>query len=427
MPARMTSRRSLLKAAGLGLAGAGLTAAGFASGRDPVPPGRTTVRFLQTKPEAIGYFADLVDRYNASQDRVWVVHDSSQRSLVAQFVRDEPPDIACYNYNLEASQYVGQGALVDLGRLPEAGRIAPRYQDLVDQFARFRDETSVLPYSTTVAGTLYNTELFARHGVGVPRTWTELLAACRRLADRGVTPIYLVGDEDDGWPMTQGPLDYAVGGSVDVAAFYRALEAQDGAAGPVSFAGTLGPSIDRMLQLAEFVNPDFMTRGHADGNQAFARGEAAMYLSGPWSLTELDEIEPDLPVASFALPMTDDPADRKVRANLDLALWIPRASPHRAAAEDFLRYLLRPEVIEPYNVANLATSPMRGAPALVDARFAGLRPYVEADRLYQGVSTYLPKTIPVGNYLEEAFLTGDGRAFLETLDADWRRLAARTA
>ena len=39
----------------------------------------------------------------------------------------------------------------------------------------------------------------------------------------------------------------------------------------------------------------------------------------------------------YALPVTDDPADRKVRVNIDLALWIPEGSTKKDAAREFLR------------------------------------------------------------------------------------------
>ena len=48
-----------------------------------------------------------------------------------------------------------------------------------------------------------------------------------------------------------------------------------------------------------------------------------MYLQGPWAFGEIAKTDPDLDLGTFPLPMTDDPADLKVRVNIDLALWIP--------------------------------------------------------------------------------------------------------
>ena len=48
-----------------------------------------------------------------------------------------------------------------------------------------------------------------------------------------------------------------------------------------------------------------------------------MYLQGPWALAETAKTDPDLDLGTFPLPMTDDPADLKVRVNTDRAAMIP--------------------------------------------------------------------------------------------------------
>jgi raffinose/stachyose/melibiose transport system substrate-binding protein len=79
-----------------------------------------------------------------------------------------------------------------------------------------------------------------------------------------------------------------------------------------------------MTQLtSQFVNTDAPSRGYGDGNLAFAKGEAAMYLQGPWAFSEIAKTSPDMNLGTFPLPMTDDPSDRRVRVNMDLAAMIP--------------------------------------------------------------------------------------------------------
>ena len=82
-----------------------------------------------------------------------------------------------------------------------------------------------------------------------------------------------------------------------------------------------------------------------------------MYLQGPWAFSEIAKTSPDLALGTFPLPMTDDPADRSVRVNLDLAAMIPEGSNHKEAARDFLEYLFQPENIEAYNASQLGFTP----------------------------------------------------------------------
>ncbi|WP_432564991.1 ABC transporter substrate-binding protein [Kineococcus sp. SYSU DK003] len=412
--ARPTSRRTFLAAAGA-------TTALAACGGPTSAEGRTSIRFFQNKPEVIEYFAGLVEEFNASQDEVFVEHDSSQTSLVAQFVRGDPPDVAAYNYNLETSNYVKTGVLSDLGDMPEAARVDPKYQALVDQFATYEDETSVLPYSVTSAGVIYNVALFEQAGLAVPTTWSQLLTACETFQAAGVVPVELTAREV--WTLAQGLFDYTTGSALDVAAFFAALkEGQD-----VSFTEDMGEAGEKMVQLASFANDDAASRTYADGNLAFGRGEAAMYLQGPWALGEIAKVDPQLQVATFPLPATENPDEARARVNLDLSLWIPRSSAQPEAARTFISWLMSPEVIDRYNGDNLATSPLLDAPALQDPRVAGLQPSLDAGRIYQGANTYVPPTIPIGNYIQDAVLSGDSDTLLRRLDEDWGRLAARGA
>lgn len=414
------SRRSLLKLAGVAALGTGgLSACGGL--------GEGTARFLMNKPEVVGYFGDLIAAYNEEHDGS-IFFDSTPTSISAQFVRGRPPDIACYNYQYEASTYVRRDVLTDLGDTEAAGSIAPDVQELVSQFADEEHRHHVLPYSTAAEGVIYNVQLFEDNGVEVPTTWDELLAACETFRGAGVVPIY--GTYAEGWTMAQGIFDYVVGGSIDVAGFYAKLrevgpDFEPGA--DYSFSGVLGPAVDKIMALAEFDTDDAGARDYAAGNLAFGQGKAAMYLQGPWALGEIEKVDPDLEVATFALPATDDPDETRCRINLDLGVWIPRATPHMDQAMDLLSYLFQPDIINTYNQENLYYSPLADAPPQPDERVNGLQPFVDEGRFYQGPSTFIAPTIPLQNYLQELLLGGDGETFLRKLDEDWRRLALRSA
>jgi raffinose/stachyose/melibiose transport system substrate-binding protein len=413
VPNRTTRRRFLAGAA----ATAGLAACGSPAGSQ----GRTTIRLFESKTEVIDYVSALVAEFNESQSDIWVVHDSSQTSLTAQFVRNAPPDVGMFNYNLEAASFVSTGVLEDLSDLPEAATIDPQYQGLVDQFANFEGETSVLPYSITAAGVLYNTALFDQVGLAVPTTWSELITVCQTLQGAGIVPVELTSSEV--WTLAQGLFDYTTGSAADVAAFYEALKSGE----DVTFLDTFGDAGRQMVEFAGYANPDNASRTYPDGNLAFGRGEAAMYLQGPWALNEVSKVDPDLPVDTFPMPATEDPEQTRSRVNLDLALWIPTASPHQDEARVFLQWLMSPDVIGRYNGDNLASSPLKDAPPQQDPRMAGLQESLADGRIYQGANTYIPPGVPVGNYVQEALLSGDSDTMLRRLDEDWGRLAARNA
>ena len=385
--------------------------------------GATSIRFEETKPEVIPYFDTVVAAFNKSQTKVRATHDSTS-SLIAAFIRGNPPDLDCDNFNINSQVFVNRGVLSDLSDMAEAKAISPAVQALVTPYKP--GQINVLPYSVAAEGVVYNIELFEKYGVDVPTTWSALIAACETFKSKNVTPIYAT--YKDSWTIAQGLFDYVGGGSVDVAAFYKQLTAQGSDVGPdseVSFEKTFGPAVQKMLQLTAYSQPDAASRAYADGNAAFAAGKGAMYLQGPWAIGEIATANPKLKVGCFPLPATDNAADTKCMVNLDLACWIPVSSPNKAAARTMLSYLMQPGVINAYNKTNLAFSPLTDAPTETDPRIAGLEPYVKAGKFYPFVSGYVPTDIPINNYLQEMVLTKNGTAALRSLDDDWRRLAKR--
>jgi raffinose/stachyose/melibiose transport system substrate-binding protein len=88
---------------------------------------------------------------------------------------------------------------------------------------------------------------------------------------------------------------------------------------------------------------------------------------------------------------------------------------------------MRPEIINAYNSDNLAYSTLTDAPPQQDERLAGLQDYVDRAAFYQGAGTFVPTSIPLGNYLQAAIRSGNFEGMLRQLDADWRRVAGRGA
>ncbi|MFS0853581.1 ABC transporter substrate-binding protein [Microbacterium sp. 179-I 3D4 NHS] len=408
--------------------GLGLTLVGAALTSCAAGDGTETIRFTFSKREAIEFMTELVADYNASQDDVRVEIDTSGVDVVsASFVRGNPPDIMLGNYNYEVARFVQRCALTDLSETEAAASIRDDLQPLMEQYGSCEGRTSALPYSVMAASVIYNKQIFEEQGLEVPQTWDELLAVSDQLQAAGITPFYATFKDD--WTVAQGWYDYTAGGSVDVIEFFDALAEEGAEVGPdseVSFEKDFAEPMDRMMQLAEnYTNEDAASRAYGDGNLAFAKGEAAMYLQGPWAFSEIAKTDPDLDLGTFPLPMTDDPADLGVRVNMDLAAMIPEESDHHEAARDFLEYLFLPENIEAYNESQLGFTPTKDAPAPDDPRIEGMIEYYENGQIYQGPSVLVPKTLPIFNYAQAMVLGASPASILRTMDADWARIAFR--
>lgn len=413
--------RLVAGAAALALVGAALTGCSTAGGTE-------TIRFTFSKREAIEFMTERVAEYNASQDKVRVEIDTSGVDVVsASFVRGNPPDIMLANYNYEIARFVQRCALTDLSGTEAASTIRDDLQPLMEQYGSCEGRTSALPYSVMGASVIYNKEIFEQQGLEVPQTWDELIAVCDQLKEAGIDPFYATFKDD--WTVAQGWYDYTAGGSVDVIDFFDTLAQEGTEVGPdseASFEKDFAEPMDRMMTLVnEYTNADAASRAYGDGNLAFGKGEAAMYLQGPWAFSEIEKTAPDLALGTFPLPMTDDPADLGVRVNMDLAAMIPEGSQHQEAARDFLEYLFLPENIEEYNASQLGFTPTDDAPAPDDPRVEGMVEYYDNGQIYQGPSVLVPRTLPVFNYAQAMVLGASTTSTLRTMDADWARIAFR--
>lgn len=421
--AGVTRRGFLLGAGGIG---AGLALAGCAplGGSSSRPE---TITFYVSKPEVIGYFDDVIAKFHESQSKIRVVRDSTS-NMSANFVRNRPPDLGCLNYNYAMVSFVEHGALTDLSDTRERDTINPDLWPLMQQTADYPGRTSVLPYSVTAASVIYDKALFAQQGLEVPTTWSAFTDVCERLVRAGITPMY--GTYKDNWTIAQGMFDYSVGGMLDVPATFAALDREGTSVGrgsAVSFERDFAAPVGRMVDLLQWHQAGAASRGYGDGNLAFAQGKAAMYLQGPWALGEIAKTNPDMDLGTFPFPATDDPADNKVRVNVDLGLWIPEASRKQEAAREFLSFLMSPAISDQYNADNNGFGVRKDSPPVSNPALRGMQDSYDDARFYLGASQLIPAEIPVANYLQSIAFGGAPEPQLRTLDGDWARLALRSA
>lgn len=421
---RGLSRRSFLF--GAGALGTGMALAGCTSGQSNAS-GVTTITFYVSKPEVIDYFDQLIGQFHQSQDSVRVIRGSSS-NMSANFVRNQPPDLGCWNYNFSMVSFVEHGALSDLSDMAEAKSINSKLWPLLDQTAQYPGRISAIPYSITAASVIYNKDIFAKHGLSVPTTWSELKTLCQKLETAGISPFY--NTLKDNWTIAQGMFDYTVGGMVDTPKFFASLKSEGtsvNAESATSFQKDFKAPMERMVELSTFANKNAASRGYGDGNLAFAQGKAAMYMQGPWALNEIAKTSPNLPMGTFPLPVTEDANDRKVRVNVDLALWIPAASKKKEAARKFLAFLMQPKINDKYNADNNGFGVRADAPPASNPALQGMQKYYDDAAFYLGASQIIPVSIPVANYAQAISLGSPPESQLATLDSDWSRLALRNA
>ena len=156
----------------------------------------------------------------------------------------------------------------------------------VEQFAADGKSHGV-PYQPNVVAVFYNKDLFAKAGItGEPQTWTELMDACQKLKDAGITAFSF----DDGYII----LPFAMYlGRLKGADFNKTL------VGDATGAAWDDPAVKQAAEAMQemwdkgYVSKNAASNKYPEGQNEVAMGEAAMYLVGSYMLNEVREITGD--------------------------------------------------------------------------------------------------------------------------------------
>lgn len=380
--------------------------------------GRVTLDFFQFKPEAIEVFNKIIADFEREHPGIRVRQNhvpNADTAIRTRLVRDDIPDVMVLNANATFGELASAGTFYDFAGEAVTGTVNPGILDIINDLGtRNEGEVNGLPFASNADGVLYNRDLFARHGVAVPRTWNELIAAAQRFSDAGVLPFYATLKES--W--TALPAFNALASNLAPRDFFDQREA-----GRTTFAVAYPPVAGRLKQLFGFAQQDKLSRGYNDGNQAFAKGEAAMYLQGIWAIPTIRSFKPAFEIGTFALP-TDDPAGTRLVSGVDVAVTMGRNPPRKGESLAFVNYLMRREVVEAYAAEQSAVPTLTGTlprdPALAD-----VVPYFAEGRLVGFADHHIPPVVPLAQINQQFLIDGDQGAYLRALDREWNKFARR--
>lgn len=154
-----------------------------------------------------------------------------------------------------------------------------------------------LVYNQLYQGVLYNKNIFYRYNFRVPETMEDMDAIVSRLNRVGLTPFATHFQET--WYTGNILMQFAIG---DV--FTRTPDWGDRLrAGETSFAdAAYRGSVEKVLYQFENTWSDAMKVMQSESDLRFADEEAAMYVSGTWSIQTLQSIAPYREIGIFPYP-----------------------------------------------------------------------------------------------------------------------------
>ncbi|ADB35647.1 extracellular solute-binding protein family 1 [Kribbella flavida DSM 17836] len=266
--------------------------------------------------------------------------DQLQTSLRAQLAAGNAPDLHAV--------YPGNGSAMSMVQLSKAGLLA----DLSDQSwtqkipsgfkgAYQQDgKTYIFSPGTSVLGAIYNKKAFAQAGVGVPTTWSELLAVCEALKKKGIVPLALGAQT----PWVTQLIDYAL---VPGTVYAQQPDFDDKmAAGSATFAGSgWADAMEKYLELQRrgYFNDNPNGTTYEQATSMVGTGKAAMAVQVSAVLQAYREAAPSPDdLGMFPFPATDNVADNWIPGGIVVGIAISAKSKKADEARKFVEFCATP-------------------------------------------------------------------------------------
>ncbi|QCJ41362.1 carbohydrate ABC transporter substrate-binding protein [Bacillus sp. S3] len=302
--------------------------------------GKVVVDIFNGKVEIADQLKALTDKYTKEHPEVTFNIESvgggadGSAALKAKFASNKAPDI------------FGNGGY------QEAVTWKDKFEDLSDQpWVKDAYENALKPmtmdgkiYGQPVNmegyGFAYNKKLFEKAGITeLPKTYSELEAAAKKLKDAGITP-FSVGYAE-WWVLANHGLNVPFAyQQADDESFIPGLnEGKTKIEGNKYFEDYL-----KLVDLTvKYGNKNPLTTDYNTEVTQFANGETAMIQQGNWIQPMLDKLNPGMEVGFIPLALTDDAAQAdKLMVDVPTNWVVYNKAPEadKKAAKDFLNWIV---------------------------------------------------------------------------------------
>jgi raffinose/stachyose/melibiose transport system substrate-binding protein len=282
--------------------------------------------------------------------------DQIQTSLRAQLGAGNAPDLFTVwpgnGSAMSVAQLSPANVLTDLTDQPWTDGIPDNFKPLLGT------DGKILFWEPGVAviGAVYNEEVFEKHHIEIPKTWSDVLSICSKLKSAGVVPI-AVGNQT---PWVTQLINYAIAPST---AFVENPNlAEDMLAGKKTFSNSGWRTVfERYVELQKkgCYNPNPNGTTLEQQIAMVANGKAAMAVHVSAVLPQFEEAaKGKTTLGMFPFPANDKPGDLKIPAGLSSGIGISATSKHSEQAKKFLAFVSEPDNLRKFDetFVNIPTS-----------------------------------------------------------------------
>ncbi|RVD57543.1 carbohydrate ABC transporter substrate-binding protein [Mesorhizobium sp. M2D.F.Ca.ET.185.01.1.1] len=277
---------------------------------------------------------------------------NAEQSLRARIVAGNPPG-AMQMLGYDASTWAKEGVLRDLTDLETANGgadlIPPDYKRLAAPDGKWVEVPINLHRSNWIWA---NKKAFDAAGIGIPKTWDELIASGEKLRKAGIIPL---AASDEAWQVAKIFDSLII--DLNGPEFYTrvALKVDDKAIRSPEMVKVF----EKLRQVRGLVDDNFVGRDWAVASEMVASGKAGMQIMGDWAKGEFlaKNLKPGVDFLCFPTP-TSTP---NFLWAMDSFSMFETTDPNlRAAQDELVKVILDPEVQIKFNLIKGSIPPRLG-------------------------------------------------------------------
>lgn len=295
----------------------------------------TATKDLMTK----GY-KDVIDRFNAADngyhcDVITTNLEEYDSKMAALIAKGEIPDVWICNPGPNMDVYVNAGLCYDLTDVLKKDN-----PDWYNSFTKgifermtYNGKIMAVPTNFAAACCFYNTEIFQKAGVAVPKTFDEMLAACQKLKDAGYQPITCSAGTPWCLSMIAGYLCDRSGGPNNLVGITKGTNTWSG-------DPSYTKACENLAALAKFFQPSCASDTNDECVAQFYNEQAAMLVQGSWVIAQVNGANPNFEskCGVFQFPAVTGGSDPNRMIVKTDNLLVNKNTKHMDAVVELLKY-----------------------------------------------------------------------------------------
>jgi raffinose/stachyose/melibiose transport system substrate-binding protein len=384
---------------------------------------KITLHLFHYKQEIVNEMEEIAGAFHNLYPNITIetetIPNDAQTVLKTRLFGGEAPDIMMLQSYSTIFEYAKEGFLLDLSNETFMNNVV----NAAKKSVTYEDKLYALPLDMAGIGVVYNKDLFAKLGLEIPKTYSELKNVCKVVSDNGYTPFALSIRES--WPLghfISMAHTASIGDKLDT--WLTEMNAGTG-----TFASE---EMDKMFEIFDFFKANggdkAMEMDYNSSLNNFASGSYAMMVQGLWAYGAAMKLNPTLNAGFFPFPFSDDPAKTKLYVDTDSTLAISATAPkeNQEAAKLFFDFLTSEEGVQ------LVVEKFKLLPTVKNADVSGMQvPFQDLVR-YVGEGKTMPWAFCMWpstvfenskNGLQEYFSAQKTKdELLQYLDDEWKKL-----